>query len=75
MDKQAENCPILLDFISYWGRCPVTAQLQLENSIKWGKGTADHMMPLGDWFFHIFIFFTFLLRGPSRTPLGPGPPT
>ena len=25
------------------------AQLQPKNCIKWGKGTADHMMPLGDW--------------------------
>ena len=27
-----------------------TAQPQLENYVKWGKGTTDHMMPLGDWF-------------------------
>ena len=41
--------PILQDFVLYQGCCPVTAQLQPENSIKRGKGTADHMIPLGDW--------------------------
>ena len=32
------------------GHCPATAQLQPKNCIKRGKGTADHMMPLGNWF-------------------------
>ena len=44
------------------GLCLTTAQLRLEHNIgrqhiffwipdiKRGKGTADHMMPLGDWF-------------------------
>ena len=45
-----ENLPILQDFVPYRGRCPATAQLQPKNCIKRGKGTADHMMPLGDWF-------------------------
>ena len=53
MDKRKdgwkENLPIIQDFVPYWGRCPVTAQLQTENYIKRGKATADHMMPLGDW--------------------------
>ena len=50
MDGWMENLPILQGFVPYEGRCPTTAQLLLENSIKRGKGTADHMMPLGDWF-------------------------
>ena len=50
MDGWMENLPILQDFVPYRGRCPATAQLQPKNYIKWGKGTADHMMPLGDWF-------------------------
>ena len=50
-----KNLPILLDFVPYWGRGPTTAQLQPKNCIKRGKGTADHMMPLGDWFFHPYI--------------------
>ena len=39
-----ENLPILQDY-----RCPATAQLEPKNCIKRGKGTANHMMPLGDW--------------------------
>ena len=50
MYGQTENLPILQDFIPYQGCCPATAQLQPKNCIKWGKGTANHMMPLGDWF-------------------------
>ena len=50
MDGQTENLPILQDFVPYQGRCPATAQLQPKNYIKRGKGTADHMMPLGNWF-------------------------
>ena len=46
---RTENLPILQDFVPYRGRCPATAQLQPKNYIKRGKGTADHMMPLGDW--------------------------
>ena len=49
-DVRTENLPILQDFVPYRGRCPATAQLQPKNCIKQGKGTADHMMPLGDWF-------------------------
>ena len=54
-DRRMENCPILQDFVPYWGRCPATAQLQPENCIKRGKGTADHMMPLDDWFVFVFV--------------------
>ena len=49
MDGRTENLPILQDFVPYRGHCPATAQLQPKNYIKRGKGTADHMMPLGDW--------------------------
>ena len=51
MDGWMENLPTLQDFVPYWDHCPATAQFQLKNCIKQGKGTADHMMPLGDWFF------------------------
>ena len=50
-DGRTENLPILQDFVPYWGRCPATAQPEPKNCIKRGKGTADHMMPLGNWFF------------------------
>ena len=49
MDGQTENLPILQDFVLYWGCCPATAQPYPKNCIKWGKGTADLMMPLGAW--------------------------
>ena len=52
-DKWMENLPILQDFVPYQGRCPATAQLQPKKCIKRGKDTADHMMPLGDWFPYI----------------------
>ena len=52
-DERTENLPILQDFVPYRGRCPATAQLQPKNCIKRGKGTADHMMPLGDWLLSI----------------------
>ena len=42
MDEWMENLPIQRGFVPYWGRCPDTAQLQPENYIKRGKGTADH---------------------------------
>ena len=48
-DGRTEILPILQDFVPYRGRCPATAQLRPKNYIKQGKGTADHMMPLGDW--------------------------
>ena len=61
-----ENLPILQDFVPYRGRCPAAAQLQPKNCIKRGKGTTDHMMPLGNWlkkwnssqtFWKLFPFF------------------
>ena len=59
-DGQTENLSILQDFVPYRSRCPATAQLQPKNYIKWGKGTADHMMPLGAWFLLFLFFFLFL---------------
>ena len=49
MDGWTENLPNPQDFVTYRGRCPTTAQLQPKNCLKRGKGTADRMMPLGDW--------------------------
>ena len=54
MDGWSENFPILWDFVPHWGRCPATAQLQLENTLKQGKGTSDHIMPLGNGLFFNF---------------------
>ena len=47
-----EFLPILQDFVPCWGRCPATL-LDLTTSKKQGKGTADLMMPFGDWFCYI----------------------
>ena len=54
MDGQTDGCTDgwmenLRDFVRYRGRCPATVQLQPKNYIKRGKGTADHIMPLGNW--------------------------
>ena len=38
----------------YQGRCPASIEITKKETIKktvgQGKGTADHLMPLGDWF-------------------------
>ena len=48
-----EFLPILHDFVPYRGRCPATIEVIIEKTIKetveQGKGTGDHLMPLGDW--------------------------
>ena len=62
-DGRMENLPILQDFVPYWGRCPATAQLQTKNYIKRGKGTADHMMPLGDWFINFSLYRSPIVLG------------
>ena len=50
-----ENLPILQDFVPYPGRCPASPQKdQRKTKVKQGKGTADHLMPLGNWFFSSF---------------------
>ena len=49
-----ENLPILQDFVPYRSRCPASIEITKKETIKktvaQGKGTADHLMPLGDWF-------------------------
>ena len=52
-NRRTKNHPILRNFVSHWPRCPATVQLRPKNYIKRGKDTADHMMPLGNWFFFI----------------------
>ena len=51
---------------------PATAQLQLENIIKQGKGTADHM-PLGNWLILVSMTFSwcFLAVQPNHVILIP----
>ena len=44
---QTAFLPILQDFVPFWGCCPATLR-DFETS-KWqDKGTADHIMPVGD---------------------------
>ena len=45
-----ENLPILQDFVPYWGRCPASP-MKTKEKVEQGKGTADHLMPLGYLFF------------------------
>ena len=49
-NKRTENLPILQDFVPYWGRCPASQRKIYANKEKQGKGIADHLMLLGDWF-------------------------
>ena len=48
MDIRTESLPILQDFVPCWGRCPANF-CDFTTSDKQGKGTADLMMPFGDW--------------------------
>ena len=48
-DGWTEFLPILQDFVPCWGCCPATF-CDFVTSKKQGKGTADLMMPFGDWF-------------------------
>ena len=54
-DEWTEFLPILQDFIPYRGCCPasikITKKNQQEKTVEQGKGTADHLMPLGDWLY------------------------
>ena len=46
MNGRTENLPILQDFVPYRGRCPASPMKTMEK-VEQGKGTADHLMPLG----------------------------
>ena len=41
------------DLVSYWGRCPASS-LENQEKVELGKGTADHLMPLGYLFLPCF---------------------
>ena len=47
-----EFFPILQDFVPCWGRYPATFR-DFTISERQGKGTADLMMPFGNWFYNI----------------------
>ena len=49
MDRGREFLPILQDFILYRGCCSNSKRKIYTNEEKQAKGTADHLMPLGDW--------------------------
>ena len=63
MDERTENLPILQDFVPYRGRCPASIKITKKNKnkkkVQQGKGTADHLMPRGDWLFFFLSFFFF----------------
>ena len=71
MDERTKNLHFLHDFFLYRGCCPATVQLQLENRIKEGKGTADHMIPLGDWFPLLFLLLVLIPQLSPTQPLFP----
>ena len=64
MYERMENLPILQDFVPYWGRCPASQRKFWANKEQ-GKGTADHLMPLGDWFLFISLGWGCLIRNAS----------
>ena len=41
----------------FGGRCPAYMRATIKQRTKQGKGTIDHLLPLGDWF---------LLPGPDK---------
>ena len=51
-DGRTEFLPILQDFVPYRGRCPATFEVTIKKTkkerVEQGKGTGDHLMPLGD---------------------------
>ena len=53
--ERTENLPILQDFVPYRGRCPASQRKIYGNKEKQGKGIADHLMPLGDWFLMHYV--------------------
>ena len=52
MDGWMENLPILQDFVPYRGRFPASP-MKTKKKVEQGKGTADHLMPLG--YFILFL--------------------
>ena len=46
MNKQTENLPILQDFVPYRGAV-LPPPMKIKEKVEQGKGTADHLMPLG----------------------------
>ena len=51
MDGRTENLPVLQDFVPYRGRYPASP-MKTKEKVEQGKGTADHLMPLGYLFFN-----------------------
>ena len=63
-NERTENLPILQDFVPYWGRCPASPHENKEKEEQ-GKGTADHLMPLG----YLFSFISVLInKGANFNP-------
>ena len=50
MDRRREFLPILQDFFLYGSCCPASQRKIKSYKKRQGKGIADHLMPLGDWF-------------------------
>ena len=59
-----ENLPILQDFVPYWGRCPASP-MKTREKVEQGKGTADHLMPLG----YLLLVFMGGKQGRGQSPV------
>ena len=73
---RTEFLPILQDFVPYRGRCPATIEVTIEKTIKetveQGKGTGDHLMPLGDWLFFFCVVWLLMVDfSPCWAHFGP----
>ena len=55
---RTENLLILQDFVPYRGRCPASP-MKTKEKVEQGKGTADHLMPLGYLFVNVLIMVFF----------------
>ena len=63
-DGQTENLPILQDFVPYRGRCPASP-MKTKEKVEQGKGTTDHLMPLG----YLFVLGAGRKKFLDRIPL------
>ena len=47
MNERMENLPILQDYRTYIGAAALPPPMKTKEEVEQGKGTADHLMPLG----------------------------
>ena len=48
-DVRTDSPCVLLDFVPLWGRSPACQKAYHKQTAQQGKGTDDHLLPLGNW--------------------------